>query len=570
MPAKPILDGVQLQQVEQIEGDQNQMQKQHRVAALEGDFYQPLGRRAARIRLRGVLTGPQSRKSLETLRAKFRLAQPVSFVSDIAAATKVGRVLIEHMEIKERAGKPERFEYVITLVEYIGPSGAKAVAPPPASAPPAPAQLGRLAVEVTAENKTAFDAASLKIRLEGARQRGGTFSKELTNRSVLAWNEENLVPGKYLVSAVGGAPPMAGVAGVVVSAGQTSRIAVNLRDAAPLAPSFIVHFSFNKAFIEPPMKVVLRMVASYARLHPHERLAIAGHADLAEPQPKALSERRWRAVFAFLTQGSNPAAKPDWEKLRKTDCWGRREYQWMLSDLGYFPFALESDPAFARSAVQAFQQDHALPGNGVVGDATWSALIEEYMRRDSIAVPASQILNAPPAVDEPADDWEARGSDDPVRNTADAWRPNRRTELIFVKAGEVARGEFLVQPAEAGTFLVRGAVHLEDGTPLRHAKYVLTAPDGESMDGERPRGPRKGLPVPGKTAADGSFFYPEQPKGPGVYTFEIQGPWMLRTKGQRPEAAKGPCAWTRLDGTDGFELIACPRPESSSLGEATC
>jgi hypothetical protein len=118
MPAKPILDGVELQQVEWIEGDQNQIFRQHRVPALEGDFLQQLGRRAKRIKLQGVLTGSNAGKSLDTLRQKFRLAQPVSFVADIATATKVTRVLIQEMQIREQAGKPERFQYAMTLVEY--------------------------------------------------------------------------------------------------------------------------------------------------------------------------------------------------------------------------------------------------------------------------------------------------------------------------------------------------------------------------------------------------------------------------------------------------------------------
>jgi hypothetical protein len=122
MPVKPMLDGVELQEVEWVEGNQIQILKQHRVPALEGDLLQPLGRRAVRIRLQGMLTGSEAGKSLETLRGKFRAAEPVRFVADIATATKIARVLIEEMRVRELAGKPERFEYAITLVEYIASS----------------------------------------------------------------------------------------------------------------------------------------------------------------------------------------------------------------------------------------------------------------------------------------------------------------------------------------------------------------------------------------------------------------------------------------------------------------
>src|SRR5215472_9282794 len=110
MAAKPMLDGVVLEQVQQIGGDQQEIFNQHAVPALEGDFLQDLGRRATRVRLNGILTGPAAVKSLDTLRGKFRAGTPVTFVSDIATATKVSKMLIEEMGLRELAGKPGRFE----------------------------------------------------------------------------------------------------------------------------------------------------------------------------------------------------------------------------------------------------------------------------------------------------------------------------------------------------------------------------------------------------------------------------------------------------------------------------
>jgi len=120
-PVRPMLDEIELQQVQQITVDEEQMLGQHGIPALDGDFLQRLERRAARIAISGVLTGPEVRDGLEKLREKFRAAQPVPFAADIATATRVDTMLIEELGVSELAGKPERFAYALTLREFIPP-----------------------------------------------------------------------------------------------------------------------------------------------------------------------------------------------------------------------------------------------------------------------------------------------------------------------------------------------------------------------------------------------------------------------------------------------------------------
>ena len=113
-----MLDSVELPQVQQIEAHENEVLDQHRVPSLEGDFLQDQGRRATRITITGVVTGAEAADGLKTLREKFHAARPVPFVDDIATATKVDKVLIEEMGIREQAGNPQRFEYGLTLLEF--------------------------------------------------------------------------------------------------------------------------------------------------------------------------------------------------------------------------------------------------------------------------------------------------------------------------------------------------------------------------------------------------------------------------------------------------------------------
>ena len=131
MPAKPMLGDVELQLVQEIDAEEDQVLAQHGVPALEGDFLQGLGRRAERVTLTGVITGPEAGDGLKSLREKFRGAAPVSFVADIATATKVDKVLIEEMGVRDLAGKPERFEYAFGLREFIPPPPPQTEKPPP-------------------------------------------------------------------------------------------------------------------------------------------------------------------------------------------------------------------------------------------------------------------------------------------------------------------------------------------------------------------------------------------------------------------------------------------------------
>ena len=119
MAPRPILGDIELEKVQSIIVDGDQVLVEHGIPALEGNFLQRLGRRATQINLQGFLTGPEVADGLKALRDKFRAAEPVAFVADIATATQVGDVLIEEMGVREIAGKPERFEYAFLLREFI-------------------------------------------------------------------------------------------------------------------------------------------------------------------------------------------------------------------------------------------------------------------------------------------------------------------------------------------------------------------------------------------------------------------------------------------------------------------
>jgi hypothetical protein len=327
-----------------------------------------------------------------------------------------------------------------------------------------------------------------------------------------------------------------GFARASIRPGQTTPVTVTLKPSAAIARKFVIHFSFDKAFVEPCLRPVLRQVAAYARQRPQDKLVIIGNSDLAEP-PKynqSLSERRARAVFAMLTFGrAQDASVAEWNLLRQPaagelptgkDTWGVREYQQILQDLGYYSGKIYGGHDGAtKAAVQMLQKDKGLSSvDGVVGDETWLALIQAYLKQDALSVPESQFFpNCPGEILK----WLGHGDQDPIKNIPNVWRPNRRTELLFVHASALpcrvpppdtfagnwclgpghqahracflTRGtqepnKWLVRPAEEGSFYAQGSIRFEDDLPLAH------------HDDLHPKDPQK--PRLGSETAKGKIF----------------------------------------------------------------
>src|SRR5687768_10803365 len=239
MPVKPMLDDVELQHVQKVEAEDEQVLAQHGVPGLEGDFLQDLGRRVTRVTLVGVISGDEAPDQLKNLRLKFRNAEPVTFVSDIATATTVEKVLIEEFGIREVAGKPARFEFQLTLREFQPAPPPEEEAPPPPPLPPPPptsVDTGTLRVEVTVTGEPDFDFSKVTVTLEGTKEDGTPLSQTLTNRTDNVWTEENMALGNFTVSAVvTEEPAMSGTAPAVVRAGQTTNAQITLQPGAIIA-----------------------------------------------------------------------------------------------------------------------------------------------------------------------------------------------------------------------------------------------------------------------------------------------------------------------------------------------
>ena len=117
----PMLDDLELPQVQEITTYDRRMLAEHKPPGMAGSLLQNLGRRPGSLVLWGVKTGPDALAFIEDLNGKFRTGDPLPFVADIIADAAVAQMIIDDLQWQELAGKPDRYAYVLTLREYIEP-----------------------------------------------------------------------------------------------------------------------------------------------------------------------------------------------------------------------------------------------------------------------------------------------------------------------------------------------------------------------------------------------------------------------------------------------------------------
>jgi hypothetical protein len=121
-----MLDDINLPLVEDIRTYEDRAWVALRIPGKDGAAHQDFGRRPAHIRISGRMLGADSLADLETLRGKFQAFEPLSFTADIATATEIQKVVIDDLRVIEMAGRPQQYQYILFLIEFLPPP------PPPA------------------------------------------------------------------------------------------------------------------------------------------------------------------------------------------------------------------------------------------------------------------------------------------------------------------------------------------------------------------------------------------------------------------------------------------------------
>jgi hypothetical protein len=118
---RPMLAGTELPQVQEIGTADLRALAEHKPPGKDGSLLQNLGRAPTTVKLSGVATDPKALELVETLKKDLRTGNAVPFVADITTDCAIDTVLIDDLQLRQLAGTPDRYAYVVTLREYIEP-----------------------------------------------------------------------------------------------------------------------------------------------------------------------------------------------------------------------------------------------------------------------------------------------------------------------------------------------------------------------------------------------------------------------------------------------------------------
>lgn len=128
MNVKPMLGDWEIPNISSIRTLERRAFVELPVPGRVGSLFQDLNSTPTRIAIAGSLFGDQNRDDfLEQVRGKFKDGAPVTFVADIVTATEVQHVIVETLDFRESAQRPDETHFLVVLCES---------PPPPPSANP--------------------------------------------------------------------------------------------------------------------------------------------------------------------------------------------------------------------------------------------------------------------------------------------------------------------------------------------------------------------------------------------------------------------------------------------------
>lgn len=119
--------GVVIDQLVSIEASEVARFVRHAVPGMSGELAQDFGRPSVRIRVRGIFYGSDAAERLGQLRGHLLARQPVDFLCELTGEGYFSQVIVDQIEVAERAGRPDEFDYECVVTEYVPPP------PPPQS-----------------------------------------------------------------------------------------------------------------------------------------------------------------------------------------------------------------------------------------------------------------------------------------------------------------------------------------------------------------------------------------------------------------------------------------------------
>src|SRR5215213_8679979 len=99
----------------------------HNVPGMTGSLAQILGRPSVHITVRGMFFGAKAADDLGKLRQAYLKHEPVDFFAEAKGEGYFAQVLISGLEVRQRAGYLDEFDYICEVVEYVKPPSATQV-----------------------------------------------------------------------------------------------------------------------------------------------------------------------------------------------------------------------------------------------------------------------------------------------------------------------------------------------------------------------------------------------------------------------------------------------------------
>ncbi len=118
---RPMLAGTELPQVQELTTADLRALAEHKPPGKDGSLLQNLGRAPTTVTVCGTASDPHALELLDQLKKDLRTGVPVPFVADITTDTQIEQVLLGDLEIRQLAGRPDRYAYALTLREFIEP-----------------------------------------------------------------------------------------------------------------------------------------------------------------------------------------------------------------------------------------------------------------------------------------------------------------------------------------------------------------------------------------------------------------------------------------------------------------
>ena len=115
------LGNIEIEKLTQVAVRERARIIRHDVPGLEGDLSQTLGRSSVEVVLDGIFYGADALDKLGELRALHLAYEPVDFFADAIGEGYFTQVLISRLDLTQRAGELDQYNFTCEVIEYVEP-----------------------------------------------------------------------------------------------------------------------------------------------------------------------------------------------------------------------------------------------------------------------------------------------------------------------------------------------------------------------------------------------------------------------------------------------------------------